>query len=1100
MTESTQSPTWHLFDPPFIGDVADPDRSSSPWSGHRYFAYDLVRWQQPSRIVELGTHWGCSFFALAQAVGESGLDTECHAVDTWKGDLHAGFYGSEVYEAFTRIVHTHFSNLDVRIHRKTFDEALDIFEDGSIDLLHIVGYHTFDAVRHDFETWLPKVADNGIVLFHDTDPSSGYGSADYWNELRLSYPGFGFPHSFGLGVLFPRGTEGLDYLLTEEFMRWCSYYTEKAGNTLGRIRYGDQTQLIDQRDQTIADQTQLIDEQRQAMEHLTNEIALIRSEHITSGSLYRSFKGWLKRTVKRMPEPIPTWALGLRRRWWQFKARAEPSFQSPVSVEAGDQTDSENRESQDGPGLKEDPTLEEADPATHPAFDETFYRAFNSDIEFSSISPIDHYLNQGLAQGRPANRYGLGKSLITFNTSPELVTKISPTFRLFGREEKPQIINSLNEIPDSEFDLITVDLWDTLLTRERPAESVKLDTSRFLARHQELASLGILGRTIYEARLQAESRIAAERSDDAGWGEYTANEVLMEALSSLVPDLARSTISDLVTAAIEHEAHQEAIYGRPNHSMRAWLRTQAQSGKHVAIVTDFYHDRTTLSKILESVDALDADIPLFVSCELGQSKASGGRLLETARRHFDVPANRHLHIGDNQHSDVESQTATGGTALHVAPTTPRMKQGRLGPQELSEMFLESLARRPDPVRTRKIEDVLRWPDMHQYRIARSFNAGLRLSLLPSLLVLAAIEMARKLGRDRVFYLSREGALLTEIHRAISDLVGAENVVPVYLSVSRRSTFGPSLQDLDKDLERMWSFYNRQSPNEFLLALGADTERYRKRLLAHGLDPDNRVWHLGENPTFLGFMQQRSVRKELEEALSVRRERLLETLAPLGEATSQVLVDIGWRGTIQDNISLLFPDTTFHGIYLGLLAFLNPQPPNTCKSAIGPDGNLNDDVSWLEDYVGVVERLFTPSFDSVEQGTNQTRQVRAERDSLSSAYLNSFQDGVLAGATTVADMYSMLGCEVADLKPAAFQGLRSLIMAPPSGVADAFFAVSHFDDFGSRGPDTRRALSVAVERLREAIAMGSGPPTLSDLYWPAGLHRSHVVATGISCWW
>ncbi len=48
-------------------------KDNSAWSGHRNFAYDLVRFMKPKKIVELGTHYGSSFFSFCQAVKDEGL-------------------------------------------------------------------------------------------------------------------------------------------------------------------------------------------------------------------------------------------------------------------------------------------------------------------------------------------------------------------------------------------------------------------------------------------------------------------------------------------------------------------------------------------------------------------------------------------------------------------------------------------------------------------------------------------------------------------------------------------------------------------------------------------------------------------------------------------------------------------------------------------------------------------------------------------------------------------------------------------------------------------------------------------------------------------
>lgn len=171
------------------------------WAGHIPFAYLAISLIRPRQLVELGTHSGNSYLAFCQAVLVADVDTECFAVDTWEGDDHATQYGEEIYTALDSYHAPRYSEFS-RLLRKTFDEAAADFDDQGIDLLHIDGLHTYEAVKHDFETWLPKLSSRAVVLMHDISVTDrDFGVWRYFEELGTRYRTFGFEHSNGLGIV-----------------------------------------------------------------------------------------------------------------------------------------------------------------------------------------------------------------------------------------------------------------------------------------------------------------------------------------------------------------------------------------------------------------------------------------------------------------------------------------------------------------------------------------------------------------------------------------------------------------------------------------------------------------------------------------------------------------------------------------------------------------------------------------------------------------------------------------------------------------------------------------------------------------------------------
>ncbi|MGO9571117.1 MAG: class I SAM-dependent methyltransferase [Desulfomonilaceae bacterium] len=173
----------------------------SGWIEHIPFAFLLIQCHQPSLFVELGTEQGASYCAFCQAVDLLRLSTKCYAVDTWEGDEHTGPYSEEIFQELLQYNATYYSSFSSLL-RMRFDEALDRFDDRTIDLLHIDGCHTYTAVEHDFESWLPKMSARGVVLLHDTIVRQrDFGVWALVEKLRNLYPVFEFTHGYGLAVV-----------------------------------------------------------------------------------------------------------------------------------------------------------------------------------------------------------------------------------------------------------------------------------------------------------------------------------------------------------------------------------------------------------------------------------------------------------------------------------------------------------------------------------------------------------------------------------------------------------------------------------------------------------------------------------------------------------------------------------------------------------------------------------------------------------------------------------------------------------------------------------------------------------------------------------
>ena len=169
--------------------------NASAWLGHLKFAMWLVNKYKPKVTLELGVDYGHSAFAFAsEGIGK------VYGLDCFEGDIHAGHR-----DTLKQLIDTKQYLLDNNMLvtdnfypiKGYFNEIHKTFNE-EIDILHIDGLHTYEAVSEDFNTWITKTNDNSIILMHDVI-SFKDTVGKFFNEIP--YPKTYFSHSAGLGVV-----------------------------------------------------------------------------------------------------------------------------------------------------------------------------------------------------------------------------------------------------------------------------------------------------------------------------------------------------------------------------------------------------------------------------------------------------------------------------------------------------------------------------------------------------------------------------------------------------------------------------------------------------------------------------------------------------------------------------------------------------------------------------------------------------------------------------------------------------------------------------------------------------------------------------------
>ncbi|MFM9994721.1 MAG: hypothetical protein ACKVU4_02845 [Phycisphaerales bacterium] len=609
--------------------------------------------------------------------------------------------------------------------------------------------------------------------------------------------------------------------------------------------------------------------------------------------------------------------------------------------------------------------------------------------------------------------------------------------------------------------LHTFDVWDTLLRRRCHPDEVKLHTAWHVwVRFRDLLKdPNATPWHLFRARVAAERQIAEWRQAQGLDPEYEIHEVLRKWASWVLamPETWRG-LPALAADLARRELAQELHVTYPDARGAAMVR-QAGGGT-IAALSDFYMPSPMLRRLLaDRAPELRFD-HVISSCDHMLNKQSG-RLYAHLHERTGIAPDRHRHVGNSPDADVRPARALGIDAVHfrnpVEDPTAAAHHDRftrrgpgcgvdLGP-------LDHEVRAACHVPTGLAGDA-----------RRLFEIGLGLAPVFVGLAMLAAEEAARVRATTVHYFTREGEFFKRVHEAIAptQLAGVPFPRAELVEVSRIATFFPSLRAFTPaELMRVWNLYSSQSMAQLLRTFNVGPVAAEPFLARHGIDPRDRIRYPWKDARVRELLSDRHFLRLLERRQRTRRADALAHFASRGltdDGVPRVIVDIGWRGTIQDNLAYLLPGTRLHGIYLGLQPLLNDQPANTTKTAFGPDPRRDPaDVAALLRFVAPLEMVCNSGRGSIRGYTRRPdgaidvlRCDHEDENAVHERYIRHLQEGVLAAAPLVAAWCRRHAVWSDELRPAALGRLSGLVRNPPRVLARAFFSLAHDEMFGEGG--------------------------------------------------
>lgn len=480
---------------------------------------------------------------------------------------------------------------------------------------------------------------------------------------------------------------------------------------------------------------------------------------------------------------------------------------------------------------------------------------------------------------------------------------------------------------------VCFDFFDTLVRRSVVPEDTKKIAAHQLADFFAAGVSGITGDLIYHLRQVLEQRLCSDNYQNGFDPECNLIEVAQKLYRVLQEIVGRipQTEKDFVAIFISIELAVEKQLQTLNHEVVEILRYCQSKGMLILIVSDFYIPAEYFRQLLLFHGLADMVDKLIVSADFSLTKGHSGRLYDIVSRESGCAPETMIMVGDNVYSDGIMARRRGMFSYC-----------------LQQPANVSVTQQKDSLEARRAAEKV-YAAVFAGQTARYFpEMGLSLYYFIHNLFLQAVGDSR----DTLFFCSKEGEFLQKLFVRYQELrFGRQVIDSRYLVVSRKATFICSCRNIEvEDFERLFVHYRDLSITEFLQSLNFSEVESLALCEQLRLEPHARRDNLRNHPDFQTLTCATLFRSRYEAHRLTQRENFFSYLKKLSKdalGKGLVLVDVGWKGSIQNNIYLaLDGKVKVSGYYIGLLS------PTECHEKNEKTGILFADVPAHSPYIHV----------------------------------------------------------------------------------------------------------------------------------------------------